>query len=190
MTGDRADMLMRLKLVLPLRWFPDSTPVLDAILSGFAATAAWAFDVLQYVKLQTRLATASAEFLDIAARDYFGERLKRRPDQSDMAFRAYILRELYRSRATRPAMLEQLVEITGRTPDIFEVARPADTGSWGEFSGYGIRGRYGSLTMPNQVLITVFRSSAPEHSLPDAEIFLAVAHMLPIATIGWTRISD
>ena len=38
--GSIADMLGRLKAVLPTRWFADETPVLDGVLSGFAATAA------------------------------------------------------------------------------------------------------------------------------------------------------
>ena len=35
-TGGIADFVSRLKLVLPARWFADTTPVLDALLTGFA----------------------------------------------------------------------------------------------------------------------------------------------------------
>ena len=75
MTGDQQDMMARLRTVLPTRWFPDSAPVLDGLLSGLASGWSWAYQQLQYVKAQTRIATATDVWLDIIANDYFGSRL-------------------------------------------------------------------------------------------------------------------
>ena len=85
MTGDQQDMMARLRTVLPTRWFPDSAPVLDGLLSGLASGWSWAYQQLQYVQAQTRIATATDVWLDIIANDYFGGRLGRRAGQSDGA---------------------------------------------------------------------------------------------------------
>src|SRR6185312_15726155 len=101
MTGDQQDMLARIKAVLPARWFPDGSPVLDGLLDGMAAGWTWAYELLQYVKQQTRLTTATDVWLDIIALDFFGKRLVRRANQGDAGFRLRIQRELFRERGTR-----------------------------------------------------------------------------------------
>lgn len=86
MTGDQQDILARLRIVLPARWFPDSAPVLDALLNGLAFGWSWVYQQFQDVKAQTRIATATDIWLDIIALDFFGDRLIRRAAQSDAAF--------------------------------------------------------------------------------------------------------
>src|SRR3954452_21398245 len=103
MIGDQQDMLARLRTALPTRWFPDEAPILNGLLCGLASAWSWLYEQLQYVKLQTRLLTASDIWLDVAAQDYFGNRVTRRAGQSDTAFRNRIRRELFRERATRQA---------------------------------------------------------------------------------------
>src|SRR5580704_92227 len=66
MIGDQQDICRRLRAVLPTQWFADSTPVLDAVLSGFASGWSWIYDILQYVKAQTRIATASESLTRIS----------------------------------------------------------------------------------------------------------------------------
>ncbi len=78
MTGDTNDMLARLKLVLPARWFSDTTPILDALLTGLASAWSGLYALLSYVRSQGRIATASGIFLDIASTDYLGDALPRR----------------------------------------------------------------------------------------------------------------
>ena len=78
MTGDQQDILARLRTVLPARWFPDDAPVLDGLLNGLASGWSFAYQQLQYVKAQTRIATATDVWLDIIALDFFGGRLVRR----------------------------------------------------------------------------------------------------------------
>jgi hypothetical protein len=163
MTGDQQDILGRLRSLLPLRWFPDRAPVLDALLSGLAAGWSLAYKQLQYVQAQTRIATATEILLDIIALDYFGSRLARRTAQDDTAFRAAIQRELFRERGTRAAIVSVLQDLTGRTPQIFEPALSSDTGGYttlaggGGGLGYGCGGGWGSLTLPFQCFIVAYR---------------------------------
>ncbi len=218
MTGDVDDMMRRLKAVLPPRWFPDATPLLDGLLAGLADSAAWLYGLLQTVRAQTRIATASGAFLDMIAQDFLGARLVRGVAQSDAAFRARIGRELLRERGTRPALIGVLSDLTGRAPVVFEPARPADTGAWGIATGYGVAGAWGSLSLPFQCFVTAFRPAgigiatvsgwgAPaggygvgaieyaglsmvEGQVTDADIDAAIAGVMPVAAIAWTRITD
>lgn len=223
MIGDRQDMLARLKATLPAGWFADSTPVLDSVLQGLAWSWSWAYGALDYVRGQTRLATTTDVWLDVAARDLFGSRVSRR-GQGDAAFRAQIRREVLRERATRAAVVSVLIDLTGRQPVVFEPARPSDTGAWGQAGGlvaglaYGAAGGWGSLSLPYQAFITAYRPSgsgianvagwsasaggygvgAIEYGdlsmtqtlVTDADIYAAVASVMPVATVAWTRIAN
>lgn len=192
MIGNADDMVRRLRMVLPARWFADTTPILDGVLTGLGATSAWAYGLLKGVRQQARIATASGKFLDIAATDFFGSRVARGAGQSDSGFRAAILREIFRPRATREALSRSLEDPTRRPPDIFEPARPADTAIWNTVGAYCVAGRWGSLQMPNQILISAYRRfpGAPGAELSDFEILAAAADVAPIATTVWTRIES
>jgi len=157
MLGDANDMKARLQALLPLRWFPDSTPVLASLLAGLADGWAWLYTMLGYVGQQTRIATATDSFLDLISQDFLGAALPRRFGESDSAFRARIRREVLRPRATRAALVGELTNLTGRAQVVFEPARPADTGAWGQAFGYGAAGGWGSLLLPFQVFVTAFR---------------------------------
>ena len=217
-TGDQQDMLRRIKAVLPARWFADTSPVLDGALSGLAAGWVWVYGLLAFVIAQTRIATATGVWLDMIARDCFGPRLSRRGGQADDAFRARIQRELLRERGTRGAISAVLQDLTGRAPVIFEPARAADTGAYGFATGYGMAGAWGSLNLPYQCFVTAFRPhgngiaqvsgwGAPaggygrgaleyaslgmvQGQVTDADIDAAIAGVLPVAMVAWTRITN
>jgi hypothetical protein len=209
--GSTADMLNRLKAVLPSRWFPDSTPILDGVLTGLATTTSTLYAMLGYVRLQTRIATATDSFLDLAATDYCGGRISRAAAEPDPIFRARLQRELLRTRATRLAVSSALSDVTGRIPAIFEPQQPSDTGVYGAMIGYGVAGAWGSLSMPFQSLVVAYRpfpSGSPAWTggpgpgapapgtalvtlpLADAAIYAAVARVMPIAATCWTAISN
>jgi hypothetical protein len=164
MTGDVEDMLRRLKAVLPTGWFPDSAPVLDNLLRGLGSGWSWIFSLHSYVRRQTRVSTADGVWLDVAANDYFGTRLRRRVGEPDDLYRVRISRELLRERGTRAAVRSALTDLTGRAPAIFEPANPGDTGGYGSALGdcgggiaYCGAGGWGSLSLPFQFFVTAFR---------------------------------
>ncbi len=218
MVGDKQDMLARMKAVLPARWHGEGGERVDAVLAGLAEGWAWLHDMLATVRAQARVATASGTALDLIAGDFFGPRLRRRRAQGDAAFRAAILRELLRPRATRPALVAALRDLTGRAPAVFEPRRPADTGAWGLACGWGVAGGWGSLSIPYQCFVTARRPqgsgigrlsgwggggggwgagslawaslSMIEGQVTDADIHDAVAAVLPAATTAWVRIEN
>jgi len=158
-TGDQNDILYRLKSLIP-RWFGDSAQVTTALLTGLAYASSFIFSLIQYLRLQTRIKTATDGWLDMIAADFFGPALLRQSNQSDASFRARIIINLFRERATRWAIISVLKDLTGRTPLVFEPQRPLDTGSYGgPLIGYGMAGGYGSMLIPFQAFVTAYRPS-------------------------------
>lgn len=166
MTGDQQDILLRLKQVLPLRWFPDETPVLDTVLNGTAWAWAWIYEILQSVICQARISTAEGNWLDLIAADYFGRGTARCIGENDKAYRLRIKLELIRERGTRRSVISSLVDLTNRSPVIFEPANAFDTGGYGNINGtgggiaYGRAGGWGSLCLPFQFFITAYRPAS------------------------------
>ena len=76
MIGDTTDISARIKAVLPTRWFPDETPVLDSVLAGLASAWSSLYGLLATVRLQSRIATASDQFLDGASADFSAPRCR------------------------------------------------------------------------------------------------------------------
>lgn len=218
MIGDSNDMLGRLKLVLPARWFADTSPILDALLSGIATTWSGLYSLLSYVKSQCRITTATGVFLDIASSDYFGAALPRRTGEVDSAYSSRIRDNLLATRATRAALIQALKNLTGRVPVIFEPLNATDTGGYNINLGYNTVGRYGSMNLPYQFLLTAYRpnnssiSNASGYNegpggydmvplyyaditgfsgaVTDEEIYAAIAAVVPTASIAWTQISN
>jgi len=192
MLGDASDMLGRLSAVLPSAWFGGDTPILDAVLTGFSNGWAAIYNLLGVVRQQTRIATASADWLDRAVLDFFGQRLRRELNESDASLRARLDVEMQRERATRAAMVTKLTQMTGRAPVILEPARATDTGGWGNAVAWGAAGAWGSLVMPYQCFVTALRPAAGSGiaTPSDADIQAAVVDMLPVASIAWLQISN
>lgn len=218
-TGDQSDILQRLKASLP-RWFGDSTPILDALLQGLAWAGSFVYSLISYARLQTRIKTATDGWLDMIAADFFGSFLSRAANQSDASFRARIIINLFRERATRGGVIKVLQDLTGRTPLIFEPQRPLDTGAYSApNSGYGMAGGYGSLLLPCQAFVTAFRPTGTgiplvagygistggygvasraelasmdmiQGAVTDADIYAAIDSVKPAGTTLWTRISS
>jgi hypothetical protein len=219
MTGDTNDTLARLKLVLPARWFGDITPILDALLTGLASAWSSLYALLMNVRSQTRIASASGIFLDIASTDYFGNGLPRRAGESDAMFSARICSNLLAPRATRAGVVQALTSLTGRKPKVFEPLNATDTGGYNTYTlGYGTLGGYGTENLAFQFFVTAYRPNATPVSnaggygrgpggynrppmfyanttqipgtVTDQNICAAVAEVLPTATIAWIKISN
>ncbi len=218
MTADQQDMQSRLRATLPARWFADATPTLNGVLAGLAWVWAALFAMLRTVGAQTRLATATDIQLDGISADSLGAALPRRQAEPDAAFRTRIQIERLRERATRPALAQALTDLTGRTPIIFEPARPLDTGAWCGPLGYNSAGGWGSLSLPFQCFVTAFRAQGSGiagvagYTIPtagygqgplqyaslamltgqitDQDILATISGVLPAATTAWTRITN
>ena len=218
-TGDGDDQFARLKSLLP-PWFGDASTLIDSILRGFAQINAFLFDTIAFAKLQTRIKTATGGWLDLIAADFFGDGATRAAGQSDASFRALILANLLRERGTRRALSTVLTDLTGIEPVIFEPSRVQDTGAYNApIMGYGLAGRYGSLSLPFQTFVIAQRpagSGIPRiagYNIPaggyarpsraayaslsmvqelvtDLDILAAVDAVKPAGTIIWVRIGN
>ena len=60
-----ADLAARLRSLLPARWFPDTTPVLDGLLAGLSAGWGRILAIIEYAAQQTRIATASDRWASV-----------------------------------------------------------------------------------------------------------------------------
>lgn len=160
-TGDEQDMAARLKAVLPSAWFArgvGTAPIKDAVLAGIGWMAAQGFALVNYVRRQGRVSSATDVFLDIAARDYTGTSVTRRLQESDDSFRGRLLASLLPGGATRRALIQRLILLTGHAPVVFEPTQPMDTGAYGYGGlGYNVAGGYGSLSLPFQAFVSVRR---------------------------------
>lgn len=194
--GDQGDLSKRLTKLLPYSWFPNPTVVLNGVLQGYATVAAAMYTMLKYAKAQTRMRTTSDAFLDIAGYDFIGARLPRYSGESDASYRNRIIAEVLRFRNTRLAIEKVLMELTGRTPQIFEPWNTNDAGAiginfalaGGPFAGNGF---LGSTSMPYMVFINAFRPFASWGlAVTDADIYSAVNNVRAAGITAWVNIQN
>jgi hypothetical protein len=155
--GSTENIAARLFNLLPPSWFPNPAPNVSTVLQGFANVGAFAYGLISFAKLQTRISTASGFFLDLVAVDYFGRFIRRRVAEADSTFMARIKKELVRERVTRKGMIQALTDLTGKAPIVFEPWNTSDAGGYGTHCGYGVAGGWGSTLLPAQVFLTVYR---------------------------------
>jgi len=189
--GTQAGMLRRLLTLLP-PWFEQGQPpILSAILSGYASVLASVYQLLQYARVQTRIATAYGGWLDLVAYDYFGFSVQRQSTQIDQVFRATIDANLLPVKGTRQALINALTTLTGRTPIVWYPWNPSDVGGYNEGNlGYNTTGCYGSQAMPGQLFLTAYRPNSVNYSTTDAQIYATIAAVIPAGTTAWTIISN
>jgi hypothetical protein len=218
MVGDTKDVVSRIKQVLPVGWFSDTTPILDGLLTGLGNAWSALYGLIQFVQQQARILTATGIFLDIAALDYTGDGILRRDGEPDSAFRLRVQNWMLSPRATRAGLSQMLKTLTGRPPVIFEPLNAADTGGYNVNLGYNQLGGYGCLSLPFQFFVTAYRpndtpiynasgygegpggyNTAPMFYGADAEfaaavsddqIYAAIASVLPTTGVAWTKISN
>lgn len=219
------ELFNRIKTVLPSQWFGQNTPVLDSVLNSLAAGWAGLFDLLSYTVQQTRIHSASGGWLDLISQDYFGRRLLRRQRETDGSFGIRIRQALLRDRCTRASIYNILLDLTHISPIIFEPSNPQDTGCYGAMAssapaiaGYGTSGGWGSLNLPFQAFIRVFRAEIAGVAMvngwgggaggyrggfesyislemvspqaDDSELYLSVSQTAPAGTINWISIES
>ena len=88
------------------------------------------------------------------------------------------------SKNRRADVVRVVTQLTGNAPLIVEPQRPADLGGYGIACGYSVAGRLGSLELPYQMFLTVPRGT----SVSDASLYSAIAQVMPISMIAWTKL--
>lgn len=125
-------LLDRIKRLIPPGWFASDAkaPVRHAVLGGLSDGLTWVTSRQTYLRAQTRIRTATGFNLDLIAWDFFGPRFRRRVGETDDSFRPRVLKELFRPRNTREAIVQALVDLTGTAPEIVELWNPGDCGAY------------------------------------------------------------
>lgn len=217
--GDQQDFSARLQRLIPNGWFTvGQTALRDGFLAGLSNIFALIYSLLAYLRKQTRISTATDGFLDLIAADFFGNTLYRKANQSDDSFRARILANILRERGTRNGVRSIIRQLTGREPIIFEPQRPLDTGVYGGPGlAYGLVGGYGSMNLPYQSFVTIYRpvgQGIPSiagygisvgaygigqieyatlsmiQGITDADLYAAVDSVRPAGYTIWARITS
>jgi len=188
-TGDQADVVNRLLALLP-PWFPaGAATVLEAVLQGSAWVLSQVYTLIGFARAQTRISTASAGWLDLISYDFFGRSLLRLTNEADFAFATRIKANLLQPAATRPALITALMRLTGRSPVVIDPWRPGDCGAYGYGGlGYGVAGYYGSLSMPAQTFLVVYRPAGG--GVSDAGIYQVIVNTIPAGAIAWSALSN
>lgn len=213
MIGDQSDIFSRLKALIPKSWFRGESPNFDATLQGPAWALSTNYAQITYAALQTRIKTATDGFLDIISLDFFGNDLPRLTNETDGAFRARILGNLFLKGPSRVDMAAVLTLITGRAPTIFEPSNTTDSGGWDGGLYWDIEGGWGD-PLPCQSFVTAYRpiggiqslgeldawrfsfdtnaywSDEQPTSITDAAIIAAVESTRALGTTVWLRIAN
>ncbi len=156
--GARDDLGNRIRGLLP-RWF-GSDPAFAPLVEAFIDSAAWAlsflYDLIAFARLQTRIATATGGWLELAANDYLGPSFRRFDGETDASYSLRIRREVLRHRNTRRAVDQVVVDLLGVHPGIYEPWRPADCGGLGTGSfALGAAGVLASRGAKHEAFVTV-----------------------------------
>ena len=212
MKGDQADVWERVRTLLPSSWYKGDTPIVDALCEGPAWALSTNYAQITYAALQLRIKSATDSWLDIISSDFFDAALPRLTNETDGAFRARILANLFVKGPTRANMSAVLTLITGRTPTIFEPSNTTDSLGWGSFA-LDISGGWGD-PLPYQSFVTAYRPTSSlfdfgewdtyrlawdvygawadtlPTSITDAAIIAAVESTKALGTLVWLRIAD
>jgi hypothetical protein len=119
--GSSLDIYNRFIQNLPSGWFGEDHPNLDSLLLAFITTYYYQYNnQYLYSILQQRIQTATGYNLDLISMDYEGDNLPRLPNENDDTYRQRILATVVQIKATRQAMYNALLTLTGYPPLIFE----------------------------------------------------------------------
>lgn len=182
------DMLGRLRGLLPASWFGhDVAPVRDTVLSGIAAPFTWGYSLYSFVTAQARLATSTGVFLDFFALDFLGKTLPRKMGEVDATYSARIAAELVRPRNTRAAVSQAIRDLTGTTPTLVEPWNTGDCAAIGYTFASGVGTPLGSLSLTDQVFVTVGTPSVTLVGFVSAWPGLDLFFSPPIYTYSGTQ---
>jgi hypothetical protein len=165
--ADHDDILQRLLSTIPPGWFGDDEKLNKAVLSASAKVFSDIYQLAQYVRLQTRIKTATEDNLDLISKDFLGERLPRHKDETDESYRNRILAWIFPFPSTRKGISDAIYLLTGRRPIIFEPWYAKDAGCYNATLYYN-QSYYGTGTDSYDAtfFITVFRPISKSVGFP------------------------
>lgn len=189
-TGDADDILARLQRVIP-PWFGTEAeaPVWTAFLAGAASALAGIYSFFGFAKAQTRVATATGGFLELAAGDVAGDGLPRFAGELDSAYSRRIRLEPLRDRCTVTAIKKAVFDITGIEPDVFEGFDLFNNGALGAPSlALGSAGRWSSAGLPRCVFVAVTMHN--NYGIPNRGGFDDGVGGLGVGNFSWADNSE
>jgi len=159
-TYDQGDWTYRLLSLFPRSWASDQAfavgGLLYSVFNAIAGPFASLYAMLAYVKLQTRIKTATDINLDQISSDFFGGTLPRLPSETDDHFRIRILNALLGNATTRAGIAAALSNV-GFTFKIVEDGNVNDIISLGRSGGLGTFGALGAQQQgKSAVYITIY----------------------------------
>ena len=103
-----------------------------------------------------------------------------------------MLTELFGGKATRSAVSAIITALTGNVPRIVEPGNPTDCFGYERPNAGYETATYGTRLMPFQCFIFVERPSPDQvqFGISDADIYAAIAAVIPVATIAWVQLSS
>ncbi len=212
----------RLVGLLPTQWTSDAAKapggVLYALMRTLGAQLNAVEQGLPFAWLNRSLLTAFGPTLDTAVSDFFGTALPRITAETDAAYRARALSQLFLPGATRLALSLALLRLTGKTPTIIEPWNQTDVSALGvgftDTDGpYGLR--YGGGGLPYQCFVETtlpassanlgptygydagFFTDSPQGYMLDATpgetglsaVYAAINAVKPEGVVVWTAVA-
>jgi hypothetical protein len=135
------EFVYRLADLFPRGWAGDDAKQsgnVFALLLSVAQQIQFVQSEIQYALGAERLGTATSPELDLASIDFLGDTLPRPAGASDTKFASEIIAQLFQPAATRQALQDALIDLTGQLPRMMEPWNPSDTGGWGANSYWDV----------------------------------------------------
>jgi hypothetical protein len=120
--------------LFPRGWSGDEAKYsgnLYALFLSFGQQMAVVQDQIQYAQRAQRMQTETFPELDEASQDFLGDILPRASGTTDAAFARQITAAMFQPVATRRALSNALIQLTGFQPRMMEPWNVRDTGAWG-----------------------------------------------------------
>lgn len=124
----------RISDLFPRGWASDDARLsgnVHALFLSFAQQLSFVQTEIQYALRAQRLQTETFPELDFASVDYLGDLLPRPHGQTDADFALAITNALFSRVATKQALSNALLRLTGVLPRMMEPWNVTDTGAWG-----------------------------------------------------------
>lgn len=146
-------MARRVARALPNNWAGEDAlteGVWSSLLECLGEELAFVLAGIFYTSQAARLLTSTFPELDLSSQDFLGSALPRPPGMPDADYAQLIIENLFQTAATRPALFNALLNLTGVPPRMLEPWNIFDTGvydrnTYWDTDTVGQPGRWGGL---------------------------------------------